>query len=65
VLTQVRGGIKEAAATAVTFKSWGLPGYAAQMPLIVRIQRACGQPLASGLLLRFGAGLLTQIITEV
>ena len=35
------------------------------MPLTVRIQRACGLLPASGPLLRFGVGLLTEITGEV
>jgi len=42
VLTQIRGGIQDAAAPVVTVKPRGLPVYAGQMPLTVRIQRACG-----------------------
>jgi hypothetical protein len=40
--TRARGGIEDAAAPAVTFKSRGLPVYAGQMPPTVRIQRASG-----------------------
>ena len=59
------GGIEDAAAAAVTLKSRGLPVYAAQMPLTVRIQRASGQPPASGPLPRSGAGLLPETLREV
>jgi hypothetical protein len=40
--TRARGGIEDAAAPAVTFKSRGLPVYAGQLPPTVRIQRASG-----------------------
>ena len=56
-----RGGTEDAAAPAVTCKSRDSPGYAGQTPLTVRIQRACGQRLASGPLPRSGAGLLTEV----
>jgi chromosome partitioning protein len=62
VLTQVRGGIEDAAAAAVTLQSWGVPVYASQLPLTVAVQRAYGQPVASGPLLRFGVDLLTEIV---
>lgn len=65
VLTQVRGGIEDAAAAAVTLRSWGIPVYASQLPLTVSVQRAYGQPLASGPLLRFGIDLLTEITKEM
>ena len=45
VLTQVRGGIEDAAAAAVTLRSWGVPVYASQLPLTVAVQRAYGQPV--------------------
>jgi chromosome partitioning protein len=65
VLTQVRGGIEDAAAAAVTLRSWGVPVYASQLPLTVAVQRAYGQPVMSGPLLRFGVDLLTEIVKEM
>ena len=38
--------------------------YDATMPLTVAVQRAYGQPLTSGPLLRFGIDLLTEVLKE-
>ena len=65
VLTQVRGGIEERALAAHTLKSWGVHVYAAELPLTVAVQRAYGQPLTSGPLLRFGIDLITEILEEM
>jgi chromosome partitioning protein len=64
VLTQVRGGIEDAAAAAVTLRSWGVQVYDSQLPLTVAVQRAYGQPVTTGPLLWFGVSLLTEIIKE-
>jgi chromosome partitioning protein len=65
VLTQVRGGIEDAAAAAVTLRSWGVSVYATQLPLTVAVQRVYGHPLTAGPLLRFGVDLLDEILKEV
>lgn len=65
VLTQVRGGIEDSVAAAVTLKSWGVPVYDTQLPLTVTVQRAYGKPLTSGPLLRFGVDLMTEILNEM
>lgn len=65
VLTQVRGGIEDSAAAAVTLKSWGVPVYDTQLPLTVAVQRAYGKALTSGPLLRFGIDLMTEILNEM
>ena len=65
VLTQVRGGIEDSAAAAVTLKSWGVPVYDTQLPLTVTVQRAYGKALTSGPLLRFGTDLMTEILNEI
>jgi chromosome partitioning protein len=65
VLTQVRGGIEDSAAAAVTLKSWGIPVYDTQLPLTVTVQRAYGKALTSGPLLRFGMDLMTEILNEM
>jgi len=65
VLTQVRGGIEDSAAAAVTLKSWGVPVYDTQLPLTVTVQRAYGKALTSGPLLRFGMDLMTEILNEM
>ena len=65
VLTQVRGGIGDSAAAAVTLKSWGVPVYDTQLPLTVAVQRAYGKALTSGPLLRFGVDLMTEILNEM
>jgi len=65
VLTQVRGGIEDSAAAAVTLKSWGVPVYNTQLPLTVAVQRAYGKALTSGPLLRFGMDLMTEIFNEM
>lgn len=62
VLTQVRAGIAERAEAAVTLKSWGVNVYRAELPLTVSVQRAYGQPLMSGPLLRFGIDLMSEIL---
>jgi chromosome partitioning protein len=64
VLTMVRGGIEDAALAALTLRSWGVLVYASQLPLTVAVQRAYGQPVTSGPLLRFGIDLLTEITKE-
>jgi cellulose biosynthesis protein BcsQ len=64
VLTQVRGGIEDSAAAAVTLKSWGVPVYDTQLPLTVAVQRAYGKALTSGPLMRFGVDLMTEILKE-
>ena len=64
VLTQVRGRIEDTAAAVVTLRSWGVPVYAAELRMAVAVQRAYGQPLTSGPLLRFGIDLLTEISKE-
>lgn len=64
VLTQVRGGIEDAAAAAVTLRSWGVQVYDSQLPLTVAVQRAYGQPVTTGPLLWFGVSLLTEILKE-
>jgi len=64
VLTQVRGGIEDRAAAAVTLKSWGVPVYQTELPLTVAVQRAYGQALTSGPLLRFGIDLMSEILKE-
>ena len=64
VLTQVRGGIEDSAAAAAALKQWGVPVYEAELPLTVAVQRAYGQPVTSGPLLRFGIALLTEILKE-
>jgi chromosome partitioning protein len=64
VLTQVRGGIEDSAAAAITLRSWGVPVYDTQLPLTVAVQRAYGQPVTSGPLLRFGIDLMTEILGE-
>ena len=63
-LTMVRGGIEDSAIAAVTLRSWEVPVYDATMPLTVAVQRAYGQPLTSGPLLRFGIDLLTEVLKE-
>jgi chromosome partitioning protein len=65
VLTQVRGGIEDSAAAAVTLKSWGVPVYNTQLPLTVTVQRAYGKALTSGPLWRFGLELMTEILHEM
>ena len=65
VLTQVRGGIEDSAAAAVTLKSWGVPVYDTQLPLTVTVQRAYGKAITSGPLLRFGMDLMTEILNEM
>ena len=65
VLTQVRGGIEDGAAAAVTLKSWGVPVYDTQLPLTVTVQRAYGKALTSGPLLRFGMDLMAEILDEM
>ena len=65
VLTQVRGGIEDSAAAAVTLKAWGVPVYDTQLPLTVTVQRAYGKALTSGPLLRFGMDLMTEILNEI
>jgi cellulose biosynthesis protein BcsQ len=65
VLTQVRGGIEDSAAAAVTLKAWGVPVYDTQLPLTVTVQRAYGKALTSGPLLRFGMDLMTEILDEM
>jgi chromosome partitioning protein len=65
VLTQVRGGIEDAAFAAVTLRAWGVPVYASQLPLTVSVQRAYGHPVMSGPLLRFGVDLLQEIVKEM
>jgi cellulose biosynthesis protein BcsQ len=65
VLTQVRGGIEDSAAAAVTLKSWGVPVYNTQLPLTVTVQRAYGKALTSGPLWRFGLDLMTEILHEM
>src|SRR6266568_2582477 len=65
VLTQVRGGIEDSAAAAVTLKSWGVPVYDTQLPLTVAVPRAYGKALTSGPLLRFGIDLMTEILKEM
>ena len=65
VLTQVRGGIEERAVAAHTLKAWGVHVYATELPLTVAVQRAYGQPLTSGPLLRFGIDLMTEILKEI
>jgi chromosome partitioning protein len=62
VLVQVRGGIEDSAVAAVTLRSWGVPVYDTQLPLTVAVQRAYGQPVTSGPLLRFGIDLMTEIL---
>ena len=64
-LTQVRGGIEDSVAAAVTLKSWGVPVYDTQLPLTVTVQRAYGKALTSGPLLRFGMDLMTEILNEM
>jgi hypothetical protein len=54
-----------AEAAAVTLRSWGLPVCASQLPLTVGVQRAYGQPLTSGPLLRSGIDLLSEILKEM
>ena len=65
VLTQVRGGIEDSAAAAHWLKSSGVPVYATELPLTVAVQRAYGQALTSGPLLRFGIDLMTEILKEI
>ena len=65
VLTQVRGGIEDSAAAAVSLKSWSVPVYDTQLPLTVTVQRAYGKTLTSGPLLRFGMDLMTEIFDEM
>jgi chromosome partitioning protein len=65
VLTQVRGGIEDSVAAAVTLKSWGVPVYDTQLPLTVTVQRAYGKALTSGPLLRFGMNLMAEILDEM
>jgi chromosome partitioning protein len=65
VLTMVRGGIEDAALSALQLQAWGVPVYASQMPMTVAIQRAYGQPVTSGPLLRFGVDLLIEITKEM
>jgi hypothetical protein len=64
VLTQTRGGLADSAAAAVILQSWGVPVYDAQLPLTVAVQRAYGQAITSGPLLRFGIDLMTEILKE-
>lgn len=64
VLTQVRGGIEDAAAAAVALRSWGVSVYSTQLPLTVAVQRAYGRPV-TGPLLRFGVDLMTEILKEI
>ena len=64
VLTMTRGGLEDSAVAAVTLRSWGIPVYDTQMPLTVAVPRSYGQPVTSGLLLRFGTDLLTEILKE-
>jgi chromosome partitioning protein len=64
VLTQVRGGIGERAAALETLRSWGIGLYETELPLTVGVQRAYGQDLTGGPLLRFGIDLMTEIVKE-
>jgi len=63
VLTQVRGGLEDAAAARKVLHSWGVRIYGAQLPLTVLVQRCYGQPV-TGPLLGFGIALLTEITKE-
>jgi chromosome partitioning protein len=63
VLTQVRAGLAERAAAVDALKQWGVSVYDTELPLAVAVQRAYGLAL-SGLLMRFGADLMTEILDK-
>ena len=63
-LTQVRGGLEDAAAARSVLHSWGVRVYGSQLPLTVLVQRCYGQPV-TGPLLAFGISLLTDITKEI
>jgi chromosome partitioning protein len=65
VLTQVRAGLAERDAAAAAIRSWGVGIYESELPLTVWVQRAYGQAVTGGPLLRFGAELLAEILEEV
>lgn len=65
VLTQVRHGLGERDAAVAALESWGVPVYKTELPLTVAVQRAYGQALTSGPLLRFGLDLMEEIFEEV
>jgi chromosome partitioning protein len=64
VLTQVRGGVGDRAEAVGLLNSWGVPVYDTELPLTVAVQRAYGQAVTGGPLLRFGVELMTEIIKE-
>jgi chromosome partitioning protein len=65
VLTQVRAGLAEHDAAAAALRSWGVSTYETELPLTVWVQRAYGQAVTGGPLLKFGAELLAEILEEV
>ena len=62
-LVQVRGGLEDAAAAAVALRSWGIRVYDSQLSLSVSVARNYGQPV-TGMLLRYGVDLMTEITKE-
>jgi chromosome partitioning protein len=64
VLTQVRSGLAELDAAADFLKQQGVTLYDTSLPMTVSVQRAYGQALASGPLMRFGVDLLAEIIDK-
>lgn len=62
VLTQVRAGLGDRAIAVEALTSWGVPVYDTELPLTVAVQRAYGQAVTGGPLLRFGIDLLTEIL---
>jgi chromosome partitioning protein len=64
VLTQVRAGLGDRAAAVAALEAWGVPVYETELPLAVSVQRAYGQAVTGGVLLRFGINLMTEILKE-